>query len=167
MDTQPDELRRLLGDTDCTRAAAERIAGRRNVARRHRDELARRPSRRVAARRGGRRRARGARADAAQYGPGFDATDAVIVLSHTGHTGYTTQALEAAGSAGAAIVNVSGRGQRRRRRDRASGDLVRLHREPHRRAAAAGADRRGAGASLGDLSAVPDAVPACSPRPGR
>ena len=49
MQTQPDELRRLLADRDPAtgRGGADRRPA--HVAGRHRDELARRPSRRVAA----------------------------------------------------------------------------------------------------------------------
>src|SRR5262245_24468653 len=92
MDPQPAELRRLLEDTAPARAAAERIAGRRTWlvgigtswhAAHHGAWLL--------GEAGADARALHA-ADTAQYGNGFDAADAVIVLSHTGHTGYTMQA---------------------------------------------------------------------------
>ena len=83
-------------------------------------------------------------ADVAPYARRFDAADAVIVLSHTGQTGYTAQAREAAREAGAAVVHVTAIGKGGDLETVAPGDLVRLHREPHRRAHAPGPDRRGA-----------------------
>jgi glucosamine--fructose-6-phosphate aminotransferase (isomerizing) len=166
MDTQPAELRRLLGDTESTRAAAERIAGRRTWlvgigtswhAAHHGAWLlgeAGADARAVHA------------ADAAQYGQGFGASDAVIVLSHTGHTGYTARTLEAAGAAGAAIVNVSGVGN--------GGDVETV---PPESSYAYTASHTGAlarlaqiaaalGARLGPLDAIPDRVAAVLDRPG-
>ena len=96
MQTQPDELRRLLADRDPAQAAAERIAGRRTWlvgigtswhAAHHAAWLL------GAA--GVDARATHA-ADLAPYVQPFGAEDAVIVLSHTGQTGYTAQAREAA-----------------------------------------------------------------------
>src|SRR4051812_39969391 len=158
MQTQPDELRRLLADRSPAHAAAERIAGRRTWlvgigtswhAAHHGAWLL--------AEAGVDARAVQA-ADSAQYGPAFDASDAVIVLSHTGHTGYTLQALEAAGSVGAAVVNVSGVGK--------GGDVETVEPETSYAYTAShtGALLRLAqiadalGARLGDLSALPDAV---------
>src|SRR4051812_49681752 len=168
MQTQPDELRRLLADRSPAHAAAERIAGRRTWlvgigtswhAAHHGAWLL--------AEAGVDARAVQA-ADSAQYGPAFDASDAVIVLSHTGHTGYTLQALEAAGSVGAAVVNVSGVGK--------GGDVETVEPETSYAYTAShtGALMRLAqiadalGARLGDLSAVPEAGARgrAPPRPG-
>jgi glucosamine--fructose-6-phosphate aminotransferase (isomerizing) len=166
MDTQPAELQRLLGDTDPARAAAERIAGRRTWlvgigtswhAAHHGAWLlgeAGLDARALHA------------ADTAQYGNGFDAADAVIVLSHTGGTGYTMQALEAARAVGAAIVFVSGVGK--------GGDVETVAAETsyaytasHTGALLRLAQISGAlGASLGDLSAVPAAVARVLEAPG-
>jgi glutamine---fructose-6-phosphate transaminase (isomerizing) len=156
--TQPDELRRLLADTDATRAAAERIGGRRTWlvgigtswhAAHHGAWLLGEAGVDAGAVHA---------ADAAPYGRHFDAGEAVVVLSHTGHTVYTAQVLEAARAAGAAIVHVTGIG--------AGGDVETVAPE---RSYAYTASHTGAllrlaqmaealGARLGDLSAVPDAV---------
>ena len=96
MQTQPDELRRLLADPAPAQAAAERIAGRRTWlvgigtswhAAHHGAWLLG----------GGGVDARALHAaDVAEYGQRPDPADAAIVLSHTGTTGYTAQALQAA-----------------------------------------------------------------------
>jgi glucosamine--fructose-6-phosphate aminotransferase (isomerizing) len=156
--TQPDELRRLLADADATRAAADRIDGRRTWlvgigtswhAAHQGTWLLREAGVDACALHA---------ADAAPYGRQFDASEAVVVLSHTGHTGYTAQVLESARAAGAAIVHVTGIG--------AGGDVETVAQE---RSYAYTASHTGAllrvaqiaealGATLGDLSAVPDAV---------
>jgi glutamine---fructose-6-phosphate transaminase (isomerizing) len=166
METQPAELRRLLGDGDPARAAAERIAGRRTWlvgigtswhAAHHGAWLLREA--------GVDARALHA-ADTAQYGDAFAASDAVIVLSHTGQTGYTRQTLEASRRAGAAVVHVTGAG--------AGGDLETVAPETsyaytasHSAALLRLAQLAEAlGARLGDLAAVPDAVARVLAAPG-
>ena len=158
MQTQPDQLRRLLGDPGPAQAAAQRIAGRRTWlvgigtswhAAHHGAWLLRDAGIDAAALHA---------ADVAPYARRFDAADAVIVLSHTGHTGYTAQALEAARDAGAAVVHVTGVG--------AGGDVETVVAESSYAYTAShtGALMRLAqmaealGAALGDLAAVPEAV---------
>jgi glutamine---fructose-6-phosphate transaminase (isomerizing) len=158
MQTQPDELARLLADPGPAQAAAERIAGRRTWlvgigtswhAAHHGAWLL-----------GGAgvdARALHA-ADVAEYGQRPDPADAVIVLSHTGTTGYTAQALQAAREVGAAVVHVTAIGN--------GGDVETVTPETSYAYTAShtGAMMRLAqiaqalGADLGDLAAVPDAV---------
>jgi glutamine---fructose-6-phosphate transaminase (isomerizing) len=159
--TQPDELRRLLGDPDPAAAAAQRLAGRRTWlvgigtswhAAHHGAWLLRDAGLDAAALHA---------ADVAPYGRGFDAADAVIVLSHTGHTGYTAQALEAAREVGAAVVHITGIG--------AGGDVETVAPETSYAYTAShtGALMRLAQiAELGDLRAVPDAVARVLDAPG-
>jgi glucosamine--fructose-6-phosphate aminotransferase (isomerizing) len=166
MQTQPDELRRLVADDGPARAAAERIGGRRTWlvgigtswhAAHHGAWLL--------AEAGVDARALHA-ADAAQYDWRPDAGDAAIVLSHTGKTGYTAQALAAAHSAGAAVVHVTAIGN--------GGDLETVTPETSYAYTAShtGALLRLAqlavaqGADLGDLAAVPDAVARVLAAPG-
>ena len=166
MQTQPDELRRLVADDAPARAAAERIGGRRTWlvgigtswhAAHHGAWLL--------AEAGIDARALHA-ADAAQYDWRPDAADAAIVLSHTGKTGYTAQALAAARSAGAAVVHVTAIGN--------GGDLETVTPETSYAYTAShtGALMRLAqlavaqGAELGDLAAVPDAVRRVLAAPG-
>jgi glucosamine--fructose-6-phosphate aminotransferase (isomerizing) len=166
MQTQPDELRRLVADDGPARAAAERIGGRRTWlvgigtswhAAHHGAWLL--------AEAGVDARALHA-ADAAQYDWRPDAGDAAIVLSHTGKTGYTAQALAAARSAGAAVVHVTAIGN--------GGDLETVTPETSYAYTAShtGALMRLAqlavaqGADLGDLAAVPDAVARVLAAPG-
>ena len=87
MQTQPDELRRLLADRAPAHAAAERIAGRRTWlvgigtswhAAHHGAWLLGAAGLDAFALHA---------ADVAPYARPFDAADAVIVLSHTGQTG--------------------------------------------------------------------------------
>jgi glutamine---fructose-6-phosphate transaminase (isomerizing) len=156
--TQPDELRRLLGDREPARAAAERIAGRRTWlvgigtswhAAHHGAWMLREAGVDAAALHA---------ADVAPYAPRFDADEAVIVLSHTGHTGYTAQTLEAAREAGCAVVHVTGIG--------AGGDVETVTPESsyaytasHTGALLRLAQIAGAlGAALDDLEPVADAV---------
>jgi glutamine---fructose-6-phosphate transaminase (isomerizing) len=158
MQTQPDELRRLLADRGPAQAAAERIAGRRTWlvgigtswhAAHHGAWLLGEAGVDAAALHA---------ADVAEYERGFDAADAVIVLSHTGKTGYTARALAAARDAGAAVVHVTAIGN--------GGDLETVEPETSYAYTAShtGALMRLAqiasalGAQLGDLDAVPDAV---------
>jgi glutamine---fructose-6-phosphate transaminase (isomerizing) len=156
--TQPDELRRLLGDPDPARAAARQVAGRRTWligigtswhAAHHGAWLLHEAGIDAFALHA---------ADVAPYARRFDAADAVIVLSHTGRTGYTAQALETARAAGAAVVHVTGIG--------AGGDVETVAPETSYAYTAShtGALMRLAqiaealGAGLGDLAAVPDVV---------
>jgi glucosamine--fructose-6-phosphate aminotransferase (isomerizing) len=156
--TQPRELRRLLADPSAADAAAQRIGGRRTWlvgigtswhAAHHGAWLLREAGVDAGALHA---------ADVAPYERRFDAADAVVILSHTGHTGYTAQVLDGARGAGAAIVHVTGIG--------AGGDVETVEQE---RSYAYTASHTGAllrlaqmaealGATLGDLSAVPDAV---------
>jgi glucosamine--fructose-6-phosphate aminotransferase (isomerizing) len=166
METQPDELRRLIADPGPARAAADRIAGRRiwlvgigtswHAAHHGAWMLAEAGVEAFALH----------AADVAQYERRFAAADAVIVLSHTGHTGYTVQALLGAREAGAAAVTISGIG--------AGGDVETVEAE---RSYAYTASHTGAllrlaqiaealGADLGDLAAVPDAVAGVLDGPG-
>jgi glucosamine--fructose-6-phosphate aminotransferase (isomerizing) len=166
MRTQPDELRRLLGDPGPARAAAQLIAGRRTWligigtswhAANHGAWLLNEAGLEAFALHA---------ADVAPYARRFDAADAVIVLSHTGHTGYTAQTLQAAREAGAAVVHVTGIG--------AGGDVETVAPETSYAytASHAGALLRLAqiaaalGAALGDLAAVPDAVARVLDAPG-
>jgi glutamine---fructose-6-phosphate transaminase (isomerizing) len=166
METQPDELRRLVGDDGPARAAARRIESRRTWlvgigtswhAAHHGAWLLGEAG----------IDARGLHAaDAAQYAWRPDAGDAVIVLSHTGRTGYTREALEAARSAGAAVVHVTAVGN--------GGDVETVAPETSYAYTAShtGALLRLAqmaqalGADLGDLSAVPGAVVRVLAAPG-
>ena len=158
--TQPDELRHLLADPSAARAAAQRLGGRRTWlvgigtswhAAHHGAWLLRGAGLDAGALHA---------ADVAPYEHRFDAADAVVVLSHTGHTGYTAQVRDSARAAGAAIVHVTAIG--------AGGDVETVERET---SYAYTASHTGAllclaqmaealGATLGDLSAVPDAVAA-------
>ncbi|HEX5900292.1 MAG TPA: SIS domain-containing protein [Solirubrobacteraceae bacterium] len=156
--TQPDELRRLLGDPGSAQAAAQRIADRRTWlvgigtswhAAHHGAWLLHEAGHDAFALHA---------ADVAPYARRFDPADAVIVLSHTGHTGYTAQALGAAREAGAAVVYVTAIG--------AGGDVETVAPETSYAYTAShtGALMRLAqiaealGAELGDLAAVPDVV---------
>jgi len=107
MQTQPDELRRLVADRDPAQAAAQAIAGRRTWlvgigtswhAAHHGAWLLSAAGVDAFALHA---------ADVAPYARPFAAADAVIVLSHTGQTGYTAQAREAAREAGAAVIHVT------------------------------------------------------------
>ncbi len=166
MQTQPDELRRLLAEPGSARAAAERIAGRRTWlvgigtswhAAHHGAWLLREAGVDAAALHA---------ADVAEYGRGFDAGEAVIVLSHTGRTGYTAQAREDARAAGATVVHVTAIGN--------GGDLETVAPETSYAYTAShtGALLRLAqmaealGARLGDLAAIPDAVAGVLAAPG-
>src|SRR5690349_6951136 len=166
LQTQPDELRRLLADPGPAHAAAERIAGRRTWlvgigtswhAAHHGAWLLGAAGLDAFALHA---------ADVAPYARPFDAADAVIVLSHTGQTGYTAQAREAAREAGAAVVHVTGIGK--------GGDVETVAPETSYAYTAShtGALMRLAqmaealGADLGPLAAVPDAVAGVLAAPG-
>ena len=95
MESQPEELRRLLGDPGPAEAAAARLAGRRLLvgigtswhAAHHGAWMLREAGVEAGARTPPTSRRTSARIDAA---------DGVIVLSHTGRTGYSMQVLERA-----------------------------------------------------------------------
>jgi glucosamine--fructose-6-phosphate aminotransferase (isomerizing) len=166
METQPDELRRLVADRDPAQAAARSIAGRRAWlvgigtswhAAHHGAWLLGLAGVDACALHA---------ADVAPYARPFAAPDAVIVLSHTGQTGYTAQAREAAREAGAAVIQVTAVGK--------GGELETVAPETSYAYTAShtGALMRLAqmaevlGADLGDLAAVPDAVAAVLAAPG-
>ncbi|HEY6761973.1 MAG TPA: SIS domain-containing protein [Baekduia sp.] len=160
MESQPEELRRVLADDVPVRAAAQRLRGRDVLlvgigtswhAAEHGAWLLRAAGVRATAAHA---------ADLAPYDVPIDETSGVVVLSHTGHTGYTMEVLARARAAGAETVHVSAIG--------AGGDLETVAPEKsyaytasHTAALARLAQLATAlGADLGDLDAVPDAVDA-------
>ena len=139
--SQPDELARLLADRGPAEAAAERLRGPPAAARRHRDELARRPARRVDAARGRRRGRGGARRRPRALRPADRPRGRRDrPQPHRRHGLLDDDARARARGRRRDRARLRHR-QRRRARDRRGGGVVRLHRQPHRRAAAAGADR--------------------------
>jgi glucosamine--fructose-6-phosphate aminotransferase (isomerizing) len=167
METQPEELWRILQDPAPAQAAADRLRGRDVLlvgvgtswhAAQHGAWLLRAA--------GVRARAEHA-ADVAPYDVPVDAREGVVVLSHTAHTGYSMAMLERARAAGAPTVHVSAIG--------AGGDLETVAPETsyaytasHTAALARLAQvAEHLGAHLGgDLAAVPDAVGDVLDRPG-
>ena len=166
MESQPEELRRILADGAPAEAAAAQLAGRRIVlvgigtswhAAHHGAWLLREAGVDASAAHA---------ADVAPYDRRIEPTDGVIVLSHTAHTGYSMQVLERAREARAAIVHISGIGN--------GGDLETVEPEASYAYTAShtGALLRLAqiattlGAQLGELDAVPDSVAAVLDRPG-
>ncbi len=164
--SQPGELRRILADPSPSRAAAERLRGRRIWligigtswhAAHHGAWLLGEAG--VAAH-------AAHAADLAPYGRAVDPSDGVIVLSHTGVTGYTAQMLERARAAGAAVAHVTAIG--------AGGDLETVTPETsyaytasHTAALLRLAQIATAlGAELGDIGAVPEHVDRVLARPG-
>lgn len=164
--TQPAELRRLVGDPDCARSAADHIADRRIWlvgtgtswhAAHHGAWMLREANADATALHA---------SDVALYGRRFDASDAVIVLSHTGQTAHSARSLRAARDAGAAVVHITGLGM--------GGEVETVAPESSYAYTAShtGALLRLAqiaaslGASLGDLSRVPDAVARALDAPG-
>jgi glucosamine--fructose-6-phosphate aminotransferase (isomerizing) len=161
MEGQPQELRRILSDPGPAEAAAQRLSGRRIL-------LVGVGTSWHAAHHGAWMLGADAAhaADVAPYEQRIDASDGVIVLSHTAHTGYSMQVLERARAAGAAVVHISGIGN--------GGDVETVAPE---KSYAYTASHTGAllrlaqiatalGAQLGDLDAVPDAVAAVLDHPG-
>jgi len=156
--SQPEELARLLGDAGPAEAAASRLAGRRLLligvgtswhAAHHGTWMLRDAGVEAEAAHA---------ADVAPYGRPIEASDGVIVLSHTGGTGYSVQMLERARDAGAATVHISGIGK--------GGDLETVAPEA---SYAYTASHTGAlvrlaqiatalGAQLGPLDAIPERV---------
>lgn len=166
MQSQPQELRRLLADRAPAEAAAARLQGRRVL-------LAGVGTSWHAAQHGAwMLRAAGVRADAAHaadlapYEAGIDERDGVILLSHTAGTGYSMQVLERARDAGAAVVHISAIGK--------GGDVETVAPEASYAYTAShtGALLRLAqiaaalGAQLGELEAIPDRVGAVLDAPG-
>ena len=164
METQPAELRRILGDTAPADEAATRLAGRRIIlvgvgtswhAAHHGAWLLREAGVEAEAVHA---------ADVAPYGREIEPQDGVIVLSHTAHTGYSVQMLERAREARAAVVHISGIGN--------GGDVETVAPEEsyaytasHTGALARIAQiARTLGARL-DLDGIPDAVAAVLGRP--
>jgi glucosamine--fructose-6-phosphate aminotransferase (isomerizing) len=162
MESQPDELRRILADPAQAQAAAERLAGRRILligvgtswhAAHHGTWLL--PDAEAAH-----------AADVAPYERRIDPGDGVIVLSHTAHTGYSVQMLERARAAGAAVVHISGIGN--------GGDVETVAPEQSYAYTASHTGAllrlaqiaRALGAEHGSLDAIPDAVAAVLERPG-
>ena len=166
MQSQPEELRRLVADAGPAEAAAARLTGRRIL-------LVGIGTSWHAAHHGAwMLREAGVQADAAHaadlapYDAAIDERDAVIVLSHTAGTGYSMQTLERARQAGAAVVHISGIGK--------GGDVETVAPESSYAYTAShtGALLRLAqiatalGAQLGELDAIPDRVAAVLDRPG-
>jgi glucosamine--fructose-6-phosphate aminotransferase (isomerizing) len=104
---QPEDLRRILGDPGPAERAAERIAGRRILL------IGTGTSWHAANHGAALLRHAGTEAWAVQadesvlYGPGADAGDALILLSHRGTKTYTSEALARAKAAGAETVQIS------------------------------------------------------------
>ncbi len=164
---QPDELRRLIADSDAPARAAELIAGRRVL-------LAGTGTSWHAANHGAwMLRAAGVEAwpvqplDAAVGGPCPTAEDALVLLSHTGAKHHSAELLATARAAGLATVAIGGIGQ-------PGVDIETVERES---SAAYTASHLSAllrlaqiavalGGNLGDLAAVPDAVAAVLDGPG-
>jgi glucosamine--fructose-6-phosphate aminotransferase (isomerizing) len=166
MQSQPEQLARLLADPEPAQAAAERLAGRPLLligigtswhAAHHGAWLLREAGVEATAAHA---------ADLAPYERAVDPGHGVIVLSHTGHTGYSMQMLERAREAGAATLHVSGVGN--------GGELETT---PPEASYAYTASHTGAllrlaqlaaalGADLGPLDAVPDRVAAVLDLPG-
>lgn len=166
MRSQPEQLARLLADTEPAEAAAARLAGRRLLligvgtswhAAHHGAWMLRDAGVEAEAAHA---------ADLAPYERPIDARDGVIVLSHTGGTGYSMQMLERARRAGAAALHISGAGN--------GGELETVAPEASYAYTAShtGALLRLAqiatalGARLGPLDAVPDRVAAVLDLPG-
>ena len=166
MESQPEQLARLLADPAPAEAAAARLAGRRLLligigtswhAAQHAVWMLREAGVEAEAAHA---------ADVAPYERPIDAGEGVIVLSHTGSTGYSMQMLERARQAGAETLHVSGIGN--------GGELETVAAEPSYAYTAShtGALLRLAqiatalGAQLGPLDPVPERVAAVLDRPG-
>jgi glutamine---fructose-6-phosphate transaminase (isomerizing) len=166
MESQPEQLARLLADGGPAEAAASQLAGRRLLligigtswhAAHHGAWMLREAGVEVEAAHA---------ADLAPYERAIDERDGVIVLSHTGGTGYSMRMLARARAAGAATVHISGIGN--------GGELETVAAEAsyaytvsHTGALVRLAQIATAlGAELGPLDAVPDRVAAVLDRPG-
>jgi glutamine---fructose-6-phosphate transaminase (isomerizing) len=167
MISQPDELARLLADEAPAEAAANPLAGRRVRligigtswhAAHHGAWLLREAGIEAEALHA---------ADLAPYGRAIDPADGVIVLSHTGGTGYSMTMLKRAREAGAETLHISGIGNGGDYRNRRGRAVLRLHGQPHRRAARSRADRHPRlGAQLGPVDAIPERIAAVLDLPG-
>jgi glucosamine--fructose-6-phosphate aminotransferase (isomerizing) len=163
--TQPDELRRIVGDPAPAQAAAARLRGRPLLlvgvgtswhAAHHGAWLLQEAGVQACAAHA---------ADLAPYGRSFDPDVGLIVMSHTGGTGYSREVLHRARAAGAEVVHISGVGS--------GGDIETTEAEEsyaytasHTGAMLRLAQIAGAlGANL-DLSGVPDAVASVLERKG-
>ena len=166
MQSQPEQLARLLADPGPAEAAAARLEGRRVLlvgigtswhAAHHGAWMLRDAGVDAEAAHA---------ADLAPYEREVDPAAGLIVLSHTAGTGYTMQVLERAREAGAAVVHISGIGK--------GGDVETVAAE---QSYAYTVSHTGAllrlaqiatalGAQLGELGAVPDRVAAVLERPG-
>jgi glutamine---fructose-6-phosphate transaminase (isomerizing) len=158
---QPDDLRRVLGDSGPSDRAAERIAGRRVLlsgtgtswhAANHGAALLRHA---------------GVEAWAVQadesvlYGPGAGADDALILLSHRGTKTYTSEVLARARAAGAATVQISSIGAPGADIETCAPETSSAFTSSHLCAILRIAQiARALGADLGDLDEVPGAVAA-------
>ena len=158
---QPDDLRRVLGDSDPAERAAERIAGRRVLlcgtgtswhAANHGADLLRRA---------------GIEAWAVQadesvlHGPQAGARDALVLLSHRGTKHYTSEVLARARAAGAATVQISAIGAPGADIETCPPETSSAFTSSHLCAILRLAQLASAlGAPLGGLDAVPDAVAA-------
>jgi glucosamine--fructose-6-phosphate aminotransferase (isomerizing) len=165
METQPAELRRILGDAAPADEAAARLAGRRVLlvgvgtswhAAHHGAWLLREAGVQADAAHA---------ADVAPYGREIEPQDGVIVLSHTAHTGYSVQMLERAREARAAVVHISGIGN--------GGDVETVAPEEsyaytasHTGALLRIAQIAGTLGARFDLDGIPDAVAGVLGRPG-
>lgn len=167
MESQPEQLSRLLAHPGSAEAAAERLAGRRVRligigtswhAAHHGAWMLREAGVQAEAAHA---------ADLAPYGAGFEEQDGVLILSHTGGTGYTMELRDRARESGAATVHISGIGK--------GGDVETVAPEASYAYTVShtGAMLRLAqiamalGAQLGSLDAVPEQVAAVLARPGR
>ena len=140
MCSQPDELARLVADLAPAEAAASADAGG-GFCWSDRDELARRPPRRLDA---GRGRDEAERRTPATSPPTGEPSPRRRAWSSSPHrrTGYSMTMLERAQDAGAETLHISGIGNGGGSETVAAEAVVRLHRQPHGRACRSRAARR-------------------------
>ena len=156
---QPDDLRRILGDSGPAERAADRIAGRRIL-------LSGTGTSWHAANHGAALlRLAGAEAWAVQadesvlHGPAAGADDALILLSHRGTKTYTSEALARARAAGAVTVQISSIGAPGADIETCAPERSSAFTSSHLCATLRLAQiARALGGAPGDLDAVPDAV---------
>ena len=106
-------------------------------------------------------------ADVAPYGRAISADEGVIVLSHTGGTGYSMTMLERAREAGAETLHISGIGNGGELETVAGRGVLRLHGQPHRRAARLAQIATASARSSARSTPSPSASPPCSTSPAR